>query len=237
MAKTVKFGTTVWGSYFLDALHAFYKYDARVGRGRTYASTGRVFDLKINKTNISAKVTGNYEPFYRVKIKFTPLKETQIKKIYKIIDSNPILLGSIINGELPDRFLEELRKNKINLFPSSYHELKTACNCPDWGDPCKHIAGVYYILTLMIDNNPFILFEIRGIDLLKHYNIKKEIDIAYPIQIKLWKNEKYENKEIDLIKLDNFTNFILSKLDKNPFFLPTILCSITTKWITLSKSN
>ena len=48
------------------------------------------------------------------------------------------------------------------LFPSSQGDLQTRCSCPDWANPCKHIAAVYYLLGERFDEDPFLLFELRG---------------------------------------------------------------------------
>ncbi len=38
-----------------------------------------------------------------------------------------------------------------------------ACSCPDSANPCKHIAGVYYLLASDLDHDPFVMFELRGL--------------------------------------------------------------------------
>ncbi len=215
----ISYGNTVWGEYFLDALNRFYMYDARVGRGKSYANAGRVYDLSIGNKWIKAKVRGNWDPYYNVKLSFDPLSQEEIKKIYDIIDSNPLMLASIINGKLPDDLLKILKKEGIELFPKNFHELKRSCSCPDWGDPCKHMAGVYFVLTSMIDNDPFLLFKIRGVDLVKHYKIKNEIEINYPFNLKFSQKDNSLNKEIEIIKFNDFREFILSKLAVNPPFV------------------
>ncbi|SFP15423.1 SNF2-related protein [Hydrogenimonas thermophila] len=218
MARPV-YGKSVWGGYFLDALNRLYSYDARVGRGRSYASSGKVYDLSVNKNEIKAKVRGNWDPYYNVKLKFNPLSSKEIEKIYSIIDSNPLILASIINGELPSTLLELLKIEGIELFPKDFSELKRSCSCPDWGDPCKHMAGVYFVLTSMIDNNPFLLFEIRGVELINHYKIENELDIAYPFELEESQGQTVVNEEIDIIKFNYFKEFILSKLQPNPSFV------------------
>ncbi len=52
----------------------------------------------------------------------------------------------------------------VPLFPSSQGDLKTDCSCPDWANPCKHIAAVYYLLGERFDEDPFLLFQLRGRD-------------------------------------------------------------------------
>ncbi|HEY6410695.1 MAG TPA: SWIM zinc finger family protein, partial [Ktedonobacteraceae bacterium] len=39
----------------------------------------------------------------------------------------------------------------------------TTCSCPDYANPCKHIAGVYYLLASALDQDPFVMFELRGL--------------------------------------------------------------------------
>ncbi len=106
-------------------------------------------------------------------------------KVYDflIIDSNPLILAFIINGKLPSTLLELLKSEKIELFLRDFSKLKRSCSCPDWGDLCKHMAEVYFVLTSMIDNNPFLLFELRKVNLINHYNIKKETKINYPFKL------------------------------------------------------
>lgn len=56
--------------------------------------------------------------------------------------------------------------------PRSEQDFDTACTCPDWSNPCKHIAGVYYLLAKELDQDPFLLFELRG---LSRDNLLKEL--------------------------------------------------------------
>ncbi len=38
----------------------------------------------------------------------------------------------------------------------------SACSCPDWENPCKHMAAVYYLLAEAFDADPFLIFAWRG---------------------------------------------------------------------------
>jgi len=48
------------------------------------------------------------------------------------------------------------------LFPLKRGDLETDCSCPDYSNPCKHIAAVYYLLGERFDEDPFVLFQLRG---------------------------------------------------------------------------
>ena len=38
----------------------------------------------------------------------------------------------------------------------------TTCTCPDQANPCKHIAAVHYLLGERFDDDPFLMFLLRG---------------------------------------------------------------------------
>ncbi len=50
----------------------------------------------------------------------------------------------------------------LSLFPGKSKDLVTDCSCPDWSNPCKHIAAVYYLLGEEFDRDPFLIFKLRG---------------------------------------------------------------------------
>jgi uncharacterized Zn finger protein len=50
----------------------------------------------------------------------------------------------------------------VALFPARDADLITSCDCPDFSNPCKHIAAVYYLLAELFDRGPFLLFRLRG---------------------------------------------------------------------------
>jgi uncharacterized Zn finger protein len=49
------------------------------------------------------------------------------------------------------------------LFPSP-DEIELSCSCPDWADMCKHVAAALYGVGARLDENPALLFVLRGVD-------------------------------------------------------------------------
>jgi uncharacterized Zn finger protein len=41
------------------------------------------------------------------------------------------------------------------------------CSCPYWAVPCKHLASEIYKFSAEIDNNPFLIFSLHNLELLK----------------------------------------------------------------------
>ena len=65
---------------------------------------------------------------------------------------------------MPDDIEVVFNAQKLSLFPLKLKDLKTNCSCPDWSNPCKHIAAVYYLLGEEFDRDPFLIFKLRGMD-------------------------------------------------------------------------
>jgi uncharacterized Zn finger protein len=175
-----RYGITPWGSWFIDVLDS-YKMGERLERGRKYANAGRVLSLELKEGRAIAKVEGNSSPFYRVAISFPPLKEAE--QVYSMIEKNLPLLARISAGELPETFLQQLKKKGINLIPGRWQEMKRSCTCPDWGDPCKHMAALYYIIAREIDADPHVLFRLRGMDLSERFGKAAVHSIALPFTL------------------------------------------------------
>ena len=73
--------------------------------------------------------------------------------------------------------LKEIFLSENGLFPSQ-REISFNCSCPDWALMCKHVAAVLYGIGTKLDENPFLFFELRGIDVNKlvDVTIKDHVD-------------------------------------------------------------
>jgi superfamily II DNA or RNA helicase len=118
-------------------------------------------------------------------IDFPELKEKA--RVLELIEEDPALLAQIAAGELPEAFLEKLKRSGLNLIPTRWRDMVRACGCPDYGDPCKHMAAVYYVLAKEVDADPHLLFRLRGIDLselTKRYGGTLGQEIRPPFEIR-----------------------------------------------------
>ena len=165
MAQNSEFGTTAWGRWFAEALEGFDE-NGRLSRGKSYARSGKVFELEVKDRIVTAKVEGHSEPWYRVRIAFPPLSRAQADELRRMVEERPMLLARIEAGESPPELIEALKRSGVDLIPLTWNSMKRSCSCPDWGDPCKHMAAVYFILAKEIDRDPRLLFRLRGANLL-----------------------------------------------------------------------
>ena len=216
-----QFAKTWWGEKWLNALEGVYLTN-RIGRGRTYANTGRVFDINISGNAVTAKVKGNYRNHYNVVLKFNEFSEKQKDKILEIVYKNPSVLAALLNHKLPEELYYKLINEGINVFPTSHQDMHSSCNCPDHALVCKHIAGLVYMIALEIDKNPFLIFKLQGFDLLEALNYSSHDDAISIRSIDdLFAGDDADLKEdvdLDFSKVRDLHDSIFLLLNDNPVF-------------------
>jgi uncharacterized Zn finger protein len=154
-------GETWWSKRFITILESF-NIGARLSRGRSYARSGQVMDLKISSGLTTSKVQGSAMTPYKVKIELEPLSDKDWTRVEEAMAGQAIFLAKLLAGEMPREIEDAFTACRLSLFPSSTRDLETDCSCPDWSNPCKHIAATYYILAEKFDEDPFLIFAWRG---------------------------------------------------------------------------
>jgi uncharacterized Zn finger protein len=162
-SRMKKAGTTWWGQRWIEALeHVLGGDSARLARGRTYARAGRTHDLVVKGGKVTAKVTGSRPTPYAITIELTELGAAAWKKAIDGLARKAQFSADLLAGQMPQAIDEVFIEAGASLFPERRADLKTSCSCPDWGDPCKHVAATHYVLGEALDRDPFLLFELRG---------------------------------------------------------------------------
>lgn len=172
-----KFTRTWWGNRFIEALESFTDPN-RLGRGRAYARNGKILEYHLEKGKIHAKVRGSInpyfgvytEPLYKVNIEIKPIDNAQWSEIIAYLTTKASFISRLLMKEVPDNIEEAFEVVHSHLLPNSRADFKTSCSCPDYENPCKHIAGVYYLLAARLDEDPLLLFELRGLTREALYN-------------------------------------------------------------------
>ena len=164
MAQT--FGKTWWGSEWLKAL-THIDYANRIPRGARYARQGAVRSVEVKGNVIFAKVDGSRPTPYKVTIKIPTFSQTGIDRLMDKLMQQPALISKLLNRELDPEVLHICKLLGLRVFPQRWDDLEMKCTCPDWAVPCKHLAAVIYMMSREIDNDPFMVFSMHGVDLLE----------------------------------------------------------------------
>ncbi|MEM6518797.1 MAG: SWIM zinc finger family protein [Cyanobacteria bacterium P01_C01_bin.70] len=161
---------TWWGQKFIEAIEKLT--DAgRLSRGRSYAGPNRILSFGIDGGLITAQIRGNVnpyfgtyeEPLYSTVIDFEPISKAKWAAVIALMGSKASLISRLLLNEIPDNIEDSFATLGLHLLPASEKDFHTRCSCPDWSNPCKHVAGLYYRIAAELDKNPFLLFELRGL--------------------------------------------------------------------------
>jgi uncharacterized Zn finger protein len=160
-SKGGKFGESWWAKRWISVLESF-NIGARLGRGRSYARGGQVLSIETDKGRVRAKVQGSRPKPYEVTIQVKALSSADWQKAVQEFSKQAIFMAKLLAGEMPQDIEEVFKDARLSVFPEKLNDLTTECSCPDWSNPCKHIAAVYYLLGEEFDRDPFLIFKLRG---------------------------------------------------------------------------
>jgi uncharacterized Zn finger protein len=154
-------GETWWSRRFLAAVESTLA-GGRLNRGRTYARQGQVMELEIGSGLISARVQGTRRTPYRVRVAMPAASDGKWEGIVDALAAQAGYAARLLAGELPHDIEDVFAGAGVSLFPASGTRLATDCTCPDWANPCKHVAATCYLVAEAFDNDPFLLLAFRG---------------------------------------------------------------------------
>ncbi|MDB9526464.1 SWIM zinc finger family protein [Oscillatoria sp. CS-180] len=165
-----KFGRTWWGQKFIEAIEKLTD-PGRLSRGRSYASPSRILSFNLEDSTVTAQIRGNVNPYfgvyeeprYHTVIDFEPISRAKWAAAIALIGSKASLISRLLLNEIPENIEDSFATLGLHLLPAKKGDFHTQCSCPDWSNPCKHVAGLYYRIAEEVDRDPFLLFQLRGL--------------------------------------------------------------------------
>ena len=150
-----------WVQGWLDLLNS-YRFKKRLERARDYARQGNVLSFEFQGPKVVAEVRGREQPKYDVSLWLDPFSDEQWDYVIETLSQQAIFSAKLLAGEMPQNIQDVFTANGLSLFPFSLSEVRSHCSCPDKAVPCKHIGAVYYVLGDRFEEDPFVLFQLRG---------------------------------------------------------------------------
>ena len=157
------FGSNWWAKRWMQTLEQF-RIGARLSRGRSYARRGQVLSIDIQNGVVKAQVQGSRKRPYDVEISVRTIGPEDWERLRQALAEQPVIAASLLSGRMPENIEDTFRAIGLSMFPERSDDLETDCSCPDWSNPCKHIAAVYLLLGEEFDRDPFLIFRMRGMD-------------------------------------------------------------------------
>jgi uncharacterized Zn finger protein len=150
-----------WAERWVAALERLIT-PARLARGRSYARAGQVLSVQEQTGTVHAQVQGSRRTPYRVTVGLAPLSDAAWEGVIAALARRPDLAASLLAGEMPRDIDEVFAQARASLFPTAPDHLRLHCSCPDKVTVCKHIVATCYLLGEQLDEDPFLLFRLRG---------------------------------------------------------------------------
>ena len=162
-AQKGAFAKSWWAKRWIAVLESF-DLGARLSRGKRYARGGQVLSVDIDRGLVTAEVQGSRKKPYKVVVTVQPLSHEEWAEVGERLASQALFAARLLAGEMPQDIETVFTEVGLSLFPNPVSDLQTQCSCPDWSNPCKHIAAVYYLLGEEFDRDPFLIFKLRGME-------------------------------------------------------------------------
>ena len=171
-----------WAKRWIAVLESF-QLGARLQRGRSYARQGQVLSITV-ETGVGDRAR------CRARARALSTSQIEVKTLSK---------ADWCEARRGGRQPGDLRRQAAGRRDAAGHrdgvrepracrcsrpgisDLKTDCSCPDWSNPCKHIAAVYYLLGEEFDRDPFLIFQLRGMGREEFLGLLGEANPAPPV--------------------------------------------------------
>lgn len=136
----------------------------RLERAKYYAFLGQVFSIEILEGRIQGLVQGAVPEPYRISISMPVISASRWSGVLEsVLDFRTCV--RLFSGDLPLEFAPLLKKfGDIDLIPEDFQSFHSKCTCPDWSNPCKHIAAVHLLVAYELDRDPLVLLKFRGLN-------------------------------------------------------------------------
>lgn len=183
-------GKTWWGKAWNQNLERYADYANRLPRGKRYIKAESIFDFSIEQGYVKGIVAGSGRTPYEVSIQIDPLSEKDWDNLQKLCGNRIESMDLLLQGKFPQELKEQFFMKDHGLFPSP-KQIHIDCSCPDYAILCKHAAAILYAVSIRLDENPSLFFELRNISM--NQLIKKALGENID---QLIKNSKKKSKRI-----------------------------------------
>jgi uncharacterized Zn finger protein len=129
---------------------------------RTLSRSGRIGGISLDGAGGFVAAVEDADDLWTVSGSVPVLDGPARDTLVEIVAAENGRIASLLAGDLPHPLVEHAEEAGVELLPYG-GELASGCTCPAWVDPCVHALAVLYQLTWLLDADPFVLLQLRGL--------------------------------------------------------------------------
>lgn len=153
--------TTWWGKAWVRAVDEAAYAEADLVASRVLARGGRVGQIATEPGRFVAAVEDR-RGLWTVEGTVPVLGAADVAALVETVAAEAGRIAALLAGELPHRLVEHAEEAGVELLPYG-GELGSSCTCEHWVDPCVHALAVLHQLAWLVDADPFVLLQLRGL--------------------------------------------------------------------------
>ena len=153
--------TTWWGKAWVRAVEEAAFAEADLRAARTLARGGHVGQISTEPGRYVASVEDR-RGLWTVAGSVPTLGTADVSALVETVAAESGRIAALLAGDLPHSLVEHAEEAGVELLPYG-GELGASCTCDHWADPCVHALAVLQQLTWLVEEDPFVLLQLRGL--------------------------------------------------------------------------
>ncbi len=153
---------TLWSGKWLQALQGWVS-NSLLSTGRMrYVRAGRVKNLVVDVGRFEADVSEPNEETFHVIISVQTFRDNVWEQAIAAMSEEASFSAHLLNGEIPRDIEDIFEAQGVSLLPSERSDIGSECSGPNWSVPCRHVAAACIAFGDLLDEDPYLLFKLRG---------------------------------------------------------------------------
>lgn len=153
--------TTWWGKAWVRAVEEAVYAESELVAARALARQGHVGQIATEPGRFVASVEDR-RGLWTVEGSVPVLDRRDLDLLVEAVAAESGRIAALLAGELPYGLVEHADEAGVELLPYG-GELGSSCTCDHWADPCVHALAVLQQLTWLVEADPFVLLQLRGL--------------------------------------------------------------------------
>lgn len=153
--------TTWWGRAWVRAVEEAAYAESDLRAARTLARHGHVGQVATEPGRYVAAVE-DARGTWTVDGTIPVLDPRDVDALVEVVAAEAGRVAALLGGDLPHTLVEHAEEAGVELLPYG-GELGSSCTCDHWADPCGHALAVLQQLAWLVEDDPFVLLQLRGL--------------------------------------------------------------------------